>query len=391
MRLIRGQPANCAWLPDISQAALICGRLSSLGTRSAWVFARLPHSSSGRDIDVQIANVAPPIQKNPEQCRDLAHCLDRLTVRPDPYLKRPADDSERRQEANFWFYITAICQSTRTFEGTVDGQWVRGWDYLVRCSRRRYEDFQAQRMRTYSANDLRSLLSDDFDPDHSPIDRVAERLGQLHDCARRLLCSYGGQAMGIFEQAEGRLLGAGGLLELLSEFAAYADPLHKKSVLLAGMLHEVGIWPLRDAHNLKVAMDYHAMRVALRTGMVEVVDAALAGHLRERRPVSDDLNQMVRATVSAACDLMIRESGLSVFAFEKFIWHLGRSCCFYEHDPICGPGRTEEPCFKRDTCSFLAATSYACPDVCVFDGVCKGSRDRDYAAYWETNIYTTAY
>ncbi len=340
---------------------------------------------------MQMPTVAPLIQVDAEQCRNLARCLDRLRVRPDPYLKPPSDDDERRQEANFWFYITAICQSTRTFEGAIDGRWVRGWDYLVRASRRRCADFNAARMLTYSDRDLRSLLSDDFDPDRSPIDRVAERLGQLHDCAQRLLDDYGTQAMGIFERAEGQLLGSGGLLDRLSEFEAYSDPMHKKSVLLAGMLHEVGIWPLSDAHNLKVAMDYHAMRVALRTGMVEVVDAALANQLRERRPVSDQVNQAVRATASAACDLMTDESGLSVFAFDKFIWHLGRSCCFYEHDPICGAGRSIEPCFKRERCSFLAATSYTCPNVCVFDGVCKGSRDRAYAAYWETNIYTTAY
>jgi hypothetical protein len=340
---------------------------------------------------MQTPNDASLIQVDAEQCRRLAACLDKLQVRPDPYLKRPGNDSERRQEANFWFYITAICQSTRTFEGTINGRWVRGWDYLVRASLRRREDFCAERMCTYSANDLRSLLSDDLDADHSPIDRVEERLGQLHDCARRLLENHGGQAMGILEMAKGRLLGAGGVLDLLSGFEAYSDPMHKKSVLLAGMLHEVGIWPLRDAQNLKVAMDYHAMRVALRSGMVDVVDADLARHLRERKPVSDDLNQIVRSAVSAACDLMIGQSGLSVFAFDKFIWHLGRSCCFYEHEPICGPGRAAEACFKRDRCSFLDATTYACPNVCVFDGVCRGSRDLAYAAYWETNIYTTAY
>jgi hypothetical protein len=331
------------------------------------------------------------VRVNGDHCRDLARCLDTLLVRPDPYLKRPAHEDERRQEANYWFYIVAICQSTRTFEGTIDGQWVRGWDYLVRASRRRREDMCAERMLTYAAEDLCSLLSDDFDADHSPIDRVSERLGQLHDCARRLSDNYGGQAMGVFEQAEGRLLGAHGLLDLLSEFEAYSDPMHKKSVLLAGMLHEVGIWPLGDAHNLKVAMDYHAMRVALRCGMVEVVDAELAKHLREKKPVSDDWNQAVRSAVSAACDLMLSESNLSVLAFDKFIWHLGRSCCFYEHDPICGPGRTAEACFKRENCSFLGATAYDCPNVCIFDGVCKGSRDPAYAAYWETNIYTTAY
>ena len=326
-----------------------------------------------------------------EQCRRLARRLRSLQVRPDPYLRRAANENERRQEADYWFYVTAICQSTRTFEGTIGGRWLRGWDYLVVTTRRCMEDFTAERMLGYTAEDLMTVLSDDFNPAHSPIDRVEERLEQLHDCARVLLRNYGGAAMAVYERSGGWLAGESGLLALLSEFAAYADPLRKKSVLLAGMLHEIGVWPLRDAENLKVAMDYHAMRVALRSGMVKVQDARLARDLRERNPVSSAQNQAVRMAVSRACDVMVRESGMSVFAFDKLIWHLGRSCCFYDHDPICGPGRAAERCFKRDTCTFIQATTYPCPDVCVFDGVCKGSRDPAYRSYWETNLYTAYY
>ncbi len=331
------------------------------------------------------------VQVNKEQCRNLARCLTVLQVRPDRYLRRPADEIERRPEANFWFYVTAICQSTRTFEGTLNGRWVRGWDYLVQASRRRIEDFNAERMQAYTAEDLRSLLSDDLTGAHSPIDRVEERLEQLHDCAERLRQHCGGEAMGIYARCEGRLVGTGGLIELLSAFEAYSDPLHKKSVLLAGMLHEIGVWPLHDAHNLKVAMDYHAMRVALRSGMVEVQDTDLARDLRAQNTVSDHLNEVVRSAVSTACDIMVQESGLSVFAFDKLIWHLGRSCCFYEHEPICGQERMLKGCFKRDRCSFIQATTYRCLNVCLFDGVCKGSRDPAYRSYWETNVYTPHY
>jgi hypothetical protein len=312
-------------------------------------------------------------------------------VRPDPYLIRPSSEEERCREANYWLFVTAICQSTRTFEGTVQGRWVRGWDYLVQASRRRVDDFAAQRMRCYTADDLRSLLSDDFDSRHSRIDRVGERVRHLHDCAEKLLQHYHGQAMQLYQRSGGCLVGADGLLSRLSAFEAYADPMHKKSVLLAGMLHEIGIWPLRDAHNLKVAMDYHAMRVALRSGMIEIADAGLRRDLQDRKPVTDATNQLVRSAVSAACDVVLQEAGLSVFAFDKLIWHLGRSCCFYEHDPICGPARSDQQCFKRDTCSFLRATTYRCPNACPLDGLCKGSRDGPYRSFWETNIYTTAY
>jgi hypothetical protein len=325
-----------------------------------------------------------------EQCRQVAKRLQLLQVHPDRYLKRATSDVERREYANYWLYITAICQSTRTFQGIIGGRRIRGWDYLVEASLRRAKDCTAKRMLSYTADDLRSMLSDDLDPAHSPIDRVEERVDQLHDCARRLLDIYQGEAMGIFQRAEGRLSDAGGLLDLLAQFKAYADPMRKKSVLLVGMLHEIDVWPLRDPHNLKVAMDYHAMRVALRSGIVELTDAELSDDLCTQRPVSAERNQAVRAAVSAACDILVAESGLTVFALDKLIWHLGRSCCFYEHDPICGPGLAAT-CFTRDTCTFVQATTYRCPNACVLDGVCRGSRDQAHRALWETNIYTPDY
>jgi hypothetical protein len=331
------------------------------------------------------------VRVNEEQCRALGRCFGRLSVRPDPYLKHPASAEECRHEANYWLFVTAICQSTRTFEGTIGGQWARGWDYLVRASRRRMDDFSAERMRTYTADDLRRLLSDDFDPQHSHIDRVGERLRQLHDCAEKLLQDYAGQAMELYHRSTGYLAGPDGLLNRLAAFEAYGDPMHKKSVLLAGMLHQVAIWPLHDAQKLKVAMDYHAMRVALRSGMIEIVDTRLRRGLRDRSPVQDSTNQLVRSAVSAACDTVVHAAGLSVYAFDKLIWHLGRSCCFYEHDPMCGSARGLVVCFKSDTCSFVRATTYRCPNVCVLDGLCKGSRDDSYRSLWETNIYTTAY
>ena len=326
-----------------------------------------------------------------EQVRGVGQRLRRLHVWPDPYLRKPQDEAERWAEANYWFYITAICQSTRTFEGVLDGQWARGWDYLVRASRRRVGDFRAERMAAYTAEDLLTLLSDDLDPQHSPIDRVEERLEQLHDSARLLLGEYGGEALAVYERAGGRLAGEGGLLDLLSKFRAYSDPLRKKALLLAGMLHESGIWPLQDPQQLKVPMDYHVMRVALRSGMVEVGDQGLATALRERRPVSAAQDNAVRTAVSAACDALLAHVGWSVYAFDKLLWHLGRSCCFYEHEPICGPGAGQGACFKVETCSLLRATDYACPGRCVLDGVCRGSRDAAYRAYWETNLYTPHY
>ncbi|MBU1880315.1 MAG: hypothetical protein KJ734_15310, partial [Chloroflexi bacterium] len=66
---------------------------------------------------------------------------------------------------------------------------------------------------------------------------------------------------------------------------------------------------------------------------------------------------------------------------------LGRSCCFYDHEPICGT----RACFKAQECTFVTGVTYSCPGHCVLDGICPGSVDPAYRAFWETNVYTTHY
>jgi hypothetical protein len=270
----------------------------------------------------------------------------------------------------------------------VDGRWRRGWDYLISASRRALDEFaSAEAMARVDADRLRAILSDDFDPAHSTVDRVEERLGQLHDVACVLLEQYEGQAMNLYCQAGGRIAGEGGIFQRLQAVPAYTDPLDKKAQLLVSQLDAAGVWPLADPENLRVCMDYHAMRVALRTGIVEVTDPGLLIALKQKARVSDAINHTVRRVVSDACDRVIAHSGVSVFEFDKWIWHLGRSCCFYDHEPICGP-RT---CHKMDICTYIKAVDYTCPGKCSLDGACKGSRDEHYKSFWETNVYTEFY
>jgi hypothetical protein len=328
------------------------------------------------------------IEVSEQQCQAIAERLRRQTVHADEFLFVPATVEEALREANYWTFAIAICQHTKSLAGVIDGRWRRGWDYLISASRRVLDEFaSSQTMAQIDAERLAAILSDDFDPAHSTVDRVEERLGQLHDVARALREHYQGQAMNIYCQAGGHIQGEGGIFQRLAAIPAYTDPLDKKAQLLVGQLDAAGVWPLEDPQNLKVCMDYHAMRVALRTGIVEVTDPGLLITLKQKARVSDDINHIVRRAVSDACDRVIAHSGVSVFEFDKWIWHLGRSCCFYDHEPICGP-RT---CHKMDICTYIKAVDYACPGKCSLDGACKGSQDDYYKAFWETNVYTEFY
>jgi hypothetical protein len=144
-------------------------------------------------------------------------------------------EEERRKEANFRFYLVAFCQHTKSLQGIIEGEWYRGWDYLERACRRAMADdpdyFSAENMSRITGQELRRILSDDFDPAHSTLDRVEERVTQLRDCGQRLAAQYDGDVMNLYRQAGGYLHGERGILELMSEFKAYSDPIQKKSFL----------------------------------------------------------------------------------------------------------------------------------------------------------------
>lgn len=325
---------------------------------------------------------------NETQCKAIAEQLRAQRVRPDEFLFVPATVNEALREANYWAFAIAICQHTKSLAGVIDGRWSRGWDYLIRATRRVVDEVaSAEAMTAIDGDRLRAILSDDFDPARSTVDRVEERVDQLHAVARALLNGYEGQAMNVYCQAGGHIAGEGGIFDHLRAVQPYADPLDKKAQLLVGQLDAAGIWPLEDPQNLRVCMDYHAMRVALRSGIVEVTDPGLLIALKQKAVVSDEINHVVRHAVSDACDVVVAESGISVFEFDKWIWHLGRSCCFYDREPICGP----RLCHKMDICTYIKAVEYDCPGKCSLDGACKGSRDDFYKEFWETNVYTEFY
>jgi hypothetical protein len=325
---------------------------------------------------------------NETMCKAIAGRLREQNILADEYLFVPTTPAEGRREANYWTFVIAICQHTKSLQGVIDGDWCRGWDYLVRATRRVIDQVaSAEAMAAIDGDGLRTILSDHFEPATSTVDRIDERLTQLHGVAEALLADYEGQAMNIYCQAGGLLRGPEGIFQRLAAIPAFFDPLEKKAHLLTGQLDAAGVWPLDDPENLKVCMDYHAMRVALRTGIVEVTDPGLLVALKQQARVSDEINHVVRGVVSDACDRVIAYSGVSVFEFDKWIWHLGRSCCFYDHEPICGP----RSCHKMDVCTYIAAVDYACPGRCSLDGICKGSRDEDYKSFWETNVYTEFY
>lgn len=327
------------------------------------------------------------------QCRKVAERLKAVRVRD--LFPEPPTEEEKRRRANFWFYVVAICHQTGGLQGRLGGRGLRGWDYLHACAERAYQEdpniFTAQRICQLAPEELKRLFSDDLNPSTSTLERIGERLHLLREAALSLLHWYKGDVWELYERSDGRLSGGTGLLNLLSQFEAYRDPLRKKTYLLLMILWASKIWRFRDLEALKFPVDNHLMRVALRAGMVRVEDEGLQGRLRAPGEVSQEEERSLREAVQRAGDLLCDASGRTVFELDTILWHIGRSCCFSAHPPICGPRAAVHPCFKRETCSLIRDTDYRCPDACPLDGTCLGSLDEAYATFKEPQVETHYY
>jgi len=185
----------------------------------------------------------------------------------------------------------------------------------------------------------------------------ATRARLLRDCAQGLLQSYNGQALNIVEKAKGYLIkdDGSGFLQLLQPFRAYSDPLHKKSYLLAKALERRGIFHIEDAENLSVPVDNLLVRIALRCGLVEVVETNLALKLRRNLKAAQQEEFEVRSATMHAYRIVSEGSQLRATFLDDILWTYGRNYC-HSRMPSC----------ER-------------PSKCPFAEECRSTYDPDYA------------
>jgi len=322
------------------------------------------------------------------RCRDLAARLLEISPRTEHFAPAPRNPESAVRVPDFHLAWIAICQQTRTLAGVVDGVSYRGSDYLVHRLRARLDEdperFTAGRLQSVTGDELRAWLSDDGDPASSTVDRVEERVALLRDAAARLLDGYSGATAHLLAASKGRLEGKTGLLERLSRFHAYRDPVRKKSFLLIQYLRVAGVFEPVDPKALGLPVDYHLLRVLLRTGAIQL-KGARARDLLGGGEMSEAEDVRIRLAGVEAGRLMAEV--VDVATLDRLLWMIGRNCCFYGHAPVCTTG----PCTLEASCSFLQASDLDCGLRCPFDGTCSGSRNPAAAAFREPTFDTDLY
>jgi hypothetical protein len=177
------------------------------------------------------------------------------------------------------------------------------WAVGLRAAKRQRRQLTAGSLRDVTAERVAEM----FRIGGETVADADRRAALWRDLAQGLERDHGGDAETLLAAAGGRLGGGEGLIHLLAAYAAYSDPLAKKSMLFAKICTRRGWFEVHDPECWEVCVDNVLMRLALRSGLVH------PGPLEE-----------VRARTRLAFKEVARGAGLSPPLLDDLLWELGR-------------------------------------------------------------------
>ncbi|SFR79854.1 hypothetical protein [Sphingomonas jatrophae] len=215
-----------------------------------------------------------------------------------------------------------------------------------------------------------------------------QRASMLRDTATTLLelSQSDGPIRRLLKQPH--LEGADGFYAQFGRIAAFqGDPLEKKLRVLAHDLHREGIMRFSDPQNLRPAVEYHLLRLYLRTGRVfptrPAVVEALTG---EPRPARRRLVMLLRETVDQAMRDCAQYAGLDVATLNYLEWQLARTICISELGPEWHPHCVNAPAqeLPHDVARLVAGP-------CPYGQSCRTLGDRGYEWFNEPQFEKAIY
>jgi hypothetical protein len=332
------------------------------------------------------------------QCQKLGHRLFELHPKAEDFLDVrlfPSPTFQPEEVAHFFFFVTSIDHRTsptsQRFEGTVGGEYFQGADLLWHLSLRQFKEnphrFHPTAMAQIGAKTVAKWYTVKY-PKPVTIRNPEERAALLRNSGHLLLHKYQGSVLNLLKAAHHRVTSdpqnpGSGLLQLLSQFKAYEDPAKKKSYLLLKFLLRRNLWSITDTRHVRIPVDNHLTRIALRTGIVKV-SSDLAFHLTQQKPVSHKTDIFLRTKIGNAYSYVGKYAQQSVLELDDFFWHFGRQCCLLTN-PVCVTGCMAD-CF---VVKHLLDSS--CRGTCPLNSVCPAYSDAAQRALVEPHLETWYY
>ncbi len=300
-------------------------------------------------------------------CEKVAELIKSMRV-PEDREESSLPGVPRELVGNFYLALVAVCHQTSPrgyppLEGTVGDRHLRGWDYLfARLEQAANSDPEWLSPAFWSKLTGETVRATFRDAKLGDLLRCPElRAELLRDLGHGMVRSGWTRADEFYRQCGGRVaIGSPNLLETLSRFRAFRDPVQKKSVFLLALMRNSGIWRYVDNESVGPPVDYHEVRGHLRLGTVRFLDETLRAKVLKEEQVSPEQDISIRAAVFDAISFISRRSGLhNPSQLHYLFWNLFRSICTRER-PQCFQlsGENTLPARYRD---ILKAPLVRCP------------------------------
>lgn len=250
----------------------------------------------------------------------------------------------------FGFWTLAGGRYEKPMIALCDGRQLKGSDFIWRCATRAWEEnprfFAPTHLQRLTENDWRAVFAADDGINPLPMWETNVRIIREYTAWWQTTRSTPGDLLRSVQNGSNRLaafLAEAGRLPGYRE-----DPLRKKLMLLALALvnRPERFLDVDDPESFEPVIDYHLMRSALRTGLVEVTDAALRATLEERREMPAAAEGAIRRTVYDAIRLLHAESGASHAVIDWFFFQ-NRTRCPEMSEPRCGECPVQALCARR--------------------------------------------
>jgi hypothetical protein len=239
--------------------------------------------------------------------------------------------------------------------GVIDGKRYKGSDFIwaafARAAKEDPKQLTPERMSMDSGLFERICTADNG---RCPVPQL-ELHASLHAAHANMMMRHwknGYKAMLSHANAQPKPIAA--LLESLKKLPGYmADPLAKKANLLAIILaaRPEGFLEPRDPESIVPIVDYHMMRLCLRTGLVTIKDPELRRRIIARQWVDNTEELAIRQATGRAILALARQTNLSIAAIDGLFFQLGRQVCLETEPARCTDCPLTKDCAK-DTALF---------------------------------------
>lgn len=158
--------------------------------------------------------------------------------------------------------------------------------------------------------------------------RAAERARLIRNIASTIKEHFNNNPLQFFIKLSQASIGGGEFEKIMDLFEAYKkDPLKKKTNVLTHEICSEKIYQIIDEHNIEPAVDYHIIRLYLRSGRVVPRDTSLFKYFQGAPNPRNYLVTQLRKTVSEAVKLTAHYAKLNIAQVNFIEWQLGRSVC----------------------------------------------------------------